>query len=72
MEAGELAIFESSADAIDFHADADTEFVLGSAPPHAHDLMLGQYSVHTSPATLRAGERRLNEIQHRLQNEGRL
>jgi len=72
VEAGELAIFEPSTDAIDFHADADTEFVLGSAAPHAHDLMLGQYSVHTSPATLRAGERRLNEIQHQLQNEGRL
>jgi len=72
VEAGELAIFESSADAIDFHADADTEFVLGSAAPHAHDLVLGQYSVHSSPAMLRAGERRLNEIQHRLQNEGRL
>src|SRR5713101_2521248 len=72
VEAGELAIFEPSNDAIDFHADVDTEFVLGSAAPHAHDLVLGPYSVHTSPATLRAGERRLNEIQHRLQNEGRL
>jgi redox-sensitive bicupin YhaK (pirin superfamily) len=72
VEAGELAIFESSADAIDFRADADTEFVLGSAAPHAHDLVLGQYSVHSSPAMLRAGEQRLTEIQHRLQNEGRL
>jgi redox-sensitive bicupin YhaK (pirin superfamily) len=71
-EAGELAIFESSADAIDFHADADTEFVLGSAAPHAHDLVLGQYSVHSSPAMLRAGEQRLTEIRHRLLNEGRL
>jgi redox-sensitive bicupin YhaK (pirin superfamily) len=41
VEAGELAIFESSPYAIDFRADADTEFVLGSAPPHAHDLVLG-------------------------------
>jgi redox-sensitive bicupin YhaK (pirin superfamily) len=72
VEAGELAIFEPSHDAIDFHAETDTEFVLGSAAPHAHDLVLGQYSVHTSPATLRAGERRLEEIQHRLQREGRL
>ena len=72
VEAGELAIFESSTEAIDLHADVDTEFVLGSAPPHAYDLVLGQYSVHTSPATLRAGERRLSEIQHRLHNEGRL
>jgi redox-sensitive bicupin YhaK (pirin superfamily) len=72
VEAGELAIFESSADAIDFRADADTEFVLGSAAPHTHDLVLGQHSVHSSPAMLRAGEQRLTEIQHRLQNEGRL
>ena len=72
VEAGELAIFEPSTEAIDFHADADTEFVLGSAAPHAHDLVLGQYSVHTSPATLQAGERRLNEIQRRLKSEGRL
>jgi redox-sensitive bicupin YhaK (pirin superfamily) len=72
VEAGELAIFEPSTDAIDFHANADTELVLGSAAPHTHDLVLGQYSVHTSAATLRAGERRLTEIQHRLQNEGRL
>ena len=57
VEPGELAIFEPSTDAIDFHADSDSEFVLGSASPHAHDLVLGQYSVHTSPETLRAGER---------------
>jgi len=72
VEAGELAIFEPLNDAIDIHAEAETEFVLGSAAPHAHDLVLGSHSVHTSPATLRAGERRLNEIQHRLQIEGRL
>jgi redox-sensitive bicupin YhaK (pirin superfamily) len=72
VEAGELAIFESSADAIDFRADADTEFVLGSAAPHTHDLVLGQHSVHSSPAMLRAAEQRLTEIQHRLQHEGRL
>jgi len=72
VEAGELAVFEPSNDAIDIHADAETEFVLGSAAPHAHNLVLGPYSVHTSSATLRAGERRLTEIQRRLQREGRL
>jgi redox-sensitive bicupin YhaK (pirin superfamily) len=72
VEAGELAIFDPSTEAIDLQADADTEFVLGSAAPHAHDLVLGRYSVHTSPATLHAGEQRLQEIQRRLQNEGRL
>jgi redox-sensitive bicupin YhaK (pirin superfamily) len=72
VEAGELAIFGPSNGAIDVHADADTEFVLGSAAPHAHDLVLGQYSVHTSPAALGAGEQRLHEIERRLQSEGRL
>jgi redox-sensitive bicupin YhaK (pirin superfamily) len=72
VEAGELAIVEPSNDAIDIHAQADAEFVVGSAVPHAHDLVLGQYSVHTSAATLRAGEQRIREIQQRLRNEGRL
>jgi redox-sensitive bicupin YhaK (pirin superfamily) len=72
VEAGELASFEPSNEAIDIHAEAETEFVLGSAAPHAHDLVLGPYSVHTSSGTLRAGERRLTEIQQRLQSEGRL
>ena len=72
VDAGELAIFEPSNDAIDFHAETDTEFVLGSADPHAHDLVLGRYSVHTSAATLRAAEQRLDEIRIRLQDEGRL
>jgi redox-sensitive bicupin YhaK (pirin superfamily) len=71
VEAGELAVFEPSTDAIDFHADTDSEFVLGSAPPHTHNLVLGAYSVHTSASALRAGEQRLKEIHHRLQNEGR-
>jgi hypothetical protein len=34
--------------------------------------VLGPYSVHTSSGTLVSGERRLDEIQHRLQKEGRL
>jgi redox-sensitive bicupin YhaK (pirin superfamily) len=72
VEAGELAIVEPSNDAIEVHAETDAEFVVGSAVPHAHDLVLGQYSVHTSAATLRAGEQRIREIQQRLQNEGRL
>ena len=33
---------------------------------------IGNYSVHTTPASLRAGEQRLQEIQRRLQSEGRL
>jgi hypothetical protein len=58
--------------AADFHAETDTEFVLGSAASHPYELALGFYSVHTSPASLQAGERRLAEIKVRLQKEGRL
>jgi redox-sensitive bicupin YhaK (pirin superfamily) len=72
IHAGELVAFEPSNEPIDFHASSDTEFVLGSAEPHPHRLVLGYYSVHTSPQTLIAGERRIDEIRARLQEEGRL
>lgn len=72
VEAGELAVFEASNQAIDFAAEADTEFVLGSAASHPYELALGNYSVHTSPASLQAGERRISEIHGRLRKEGRL
>jgi hypothetical protein len=50
----------------------DTEFVLGSAAPHEHDLVLGYYSVHTSPHALRNAEAHISSIQKRLVQEGRL
>src|SRR5216684_1767538 len=51
---GDLAAFESSSEAVEFEALTDAEFVLGSAAPHKHDLVLGYYSVHTTPDALRA------------------
>jgi redox-sensitive bicupin YhaK (pirin superfamily) len=72
VQAGEFAGFEPSNEAIDFHAEADTEFVLGSAVSHPYELVLGNYSVHTSPASLQAGEQHIAEIKARLQKEGRL
>ena len=53
---GDFAAFEASDEAVEFEAITDTEFVLGSAAPHRHDLVLGRYSVHTTPAALRNGE----------------
>jgi hypothetical protein len=46
--------------------------VLGSAAPYPHDLVLGSYSVHTSPSSLQKGEKNISEIQTRLIREGRL
>lgn len=72
VEAGELVVFSAGDGAIDIQAESNTELVLGSAVPHPHDLALGYYSVHTSPATLAAGERRIEEIRVRLECDGRL
>ena len=41
LRPGELAAFEPSGQAVEFEALNDAEFVLGSAAPHEHDLVLG-------------------------------
>jgi redox-sensitive bicupin YhaK (pirin superfamily) len=56
VDSGELVIFEESQQAIDFVAQSDATFVLGSAAKHPHDLVLGNYSVHTSASALALGE----------------
>ena len=72
LQPGELAAFEPSSDAVEFQALTATEFVLGSAAPHEHDLVLGYYSVHTSKEALRNGEAHILSIAKRLAREGRL
>jgi redox-sensitive bicupin YhaK (pirin superfamily) len=68
---GEMAIFEPSGASIDFLAEGDTVFVLGSAPPHRHELALGSYSVHTSERALLEGEEEIRRIGARLVAEGK-
>jgi redox-sensitive bicupin YhaK (pirin superfamily) len=72
LRQGELAAFEPSSQAVEFEALTDAEFVLGSALPHKHDLVLGNYSVHTTPAALREAEVHIQAIRTRLVQEGRL
>jgi redox-sensitive bicupin YhaK (pirin superfamily) len=69
---GEIAIFERSNQSIDFEARGNTEFVLGSARQHPHDLVLGNYSVHTSPAALLRGETEIRRVGQRLRADGTL
>ena len=69
---GELVVFARSNRAVEFEALSDTEFVLGSAVPHEHDLVLGYYSVHTTDDALRDGEAHIEAIKERLVEEGRL
>jgi redox-sensitive bicupin YhaK (pirin superfamily) len=63
---GELVAFTPSSAAIEFEAQSDAEFVLGSAVPHDYDLVLGSHSVHTSTEALREAESRIAEIQTRV------
>ncbi|MFM0643830.1 pirin family protein [Paraburkholderia bryophila] len=70
--ANELVVFRESEDALTFTADEDVEFVLGSAVPHPHDLVLGYYSVHTSAEALRTGEAGIVAIGADLRRQGRI
>lgn len=71
VSAGELAIFEQEVTPIGFVAEGDTRFVLGSATQHPHDLVLGNYSVHTSRDTLARGEAEIRRIGALLRAEGK-
>lgn len=57
-----------------FTASGDTpaRIVWGTARQHPAPLVLGSYSVHTSPAALRAGQARIREIGLQLRRDGRL
>lgn len=68
----EIAIFEESDAALDFVAQGETEFVLGSAARHPHELVLGHYSVHTSAAALRQGEAEIRRIGAELRARGEI
>src|SRR6202790_4881574 len=58
LRQGELVAFKPSSAVIEFEAQSETEFVVGSAVPHDYDLVLGSHSVHTSAKHLREGEPR--------------
>jgi hypothetical protein len=72
LQQGELVAFSPSSAAIEFEAQFDAEFVLGSAVRHDRDLILGSHSVHTSTEALREAEARISAIQARLFQQGRL
>ena len=72
LQHGDLVAFEPSSGAVEFEARTDTEFVVGSAVPHEHDLVLGSHSVHTTRVALRAAQAHISAVQTRLVQEGRL
>jgi len=70
IPAGEIAVLQPSEAPISFIAEGDTGFVLGSAAKHPHDLVLGNYSVHTSPEALVKGETEIRRIGSELRSKG--
>jgi redox-sensitive bicupin YhaK (pirin superfamily) len=72
ISTGELVSFAPSETAIDFIAETDTRFVLGSAVPHPHPLVMGTYSVHTSADALARGETEIRRIRQSLRTAGQL
>jgi redox-sensitive bicupin YhaK (pirin superfamily) len=65
-----LAVYDDSDTAIDFIAESDTGFAIGSAARHPHRLVLGYYSVHTSEEALEIGEAQIARIGARLRRAG--
>ena len=70
ISAGEAVVFAEGDRPIEFKAETDASFVLGSAIKHPYDLVTGYYSVHTTVDALRRGERNIATIGHRLHNQG--
>jgi|SRR5579862_1911579 len=72
LQHGELVAFTTSSAVLQFEAQSDAEFVLGSAAPHDYDLILGSHSVHTTTKALHHAEARISEIQMYLVHEGKV
>ena len=72
LTGGELVVFAEEQRAIVFRAEVGSRFVLGSAKKHPYPLVLGDYSIHTTPAALRDGEAGIRRIANHLRNAGKL
>ena len=72
VQPAEMVAFTPSSARVEFEAQSDVEFVLGSAVPHDHHLVWGSHSVHTSIEALKQAETRISEIHTRLIDQGRL
>jgi redox-sensitive bicupin YhaK (pirin superfamily) len=70
ISTGEVAVFESGDQPIEFEARSDAGFILGSAVKHRYELVTGNYSVHTNADALRTGESNIADIGRRLHNQG--
>src|SRR6185503_2048216 len=58
----EMVVFDEGNQPIEVTADGDVELVIASAVKHAHPLVTGSYSVHTSRKNLVIGEAGIEKI----------
>lgn len=72
LRTGDVDVFDDAGGAIEFAAQTDTAFVLGSGAQHPHELFMGPYSVHTSEAALNRGQAGIRERAHLLRQQGRM
>lgn len=72
IASGTIAVFDQTDAVFEFTAEGKTSFVIGTAIKHPHELVLGHYSVHTSPAALEQGESEIHRIGENLRASGRL
>ena len=72
VSAGEMVVFAESEEWLSLRAQGDAGFVLGSAKRHPHDLVLGNYSVHTNDGALGRGEANIRRIGQALHRAGKL
>lgn len=71
LRAGDMAVFEQEGAMTFLSSEAGkSTFVLGSAIPHPHDLVLGYYSVHSSTEALVLGEAKIEELRATLPQGG--
>jgi redox-sensitive bicupin YhaK (pirin superfamily) len=68
----ELVVFDPGEAPLTFAAATDARVLFGCARPHPHPLVLGQYSVHTTPEALASGEARIREVGAALRAAGRM
>ncbi len=71
IEQGEMAVLSEGEGGVALIAGSSgAVFVLGSAVPHPHELVLGYYSVHTTPEALAKGEGRIEDLARQMREAG--
>jgi redox-sensitive bicupin YhaK (pirin superfamily) len=68
----ELVVMDESNAPILIEAQEPSRVLFGSAKKHAHRLVMGSHSVHTSAPSLNRGEARILEVREELRRAGRL